>query len=110
MAAMILTAFVTFFVASATAFFGFMAWLLALNGFMGRPNIVNISMAAYIVLAVLVVIAVTGLSVLTVYRLSGRGWNGVLAAAFSCLLFCVAAGIAHSACVVISALIAGMLV
>jgi hypothetical protein len=94
----------------ATAFFGFMMWALALNGFMGQERAVNASMVAYIVLAVTSAIVTVSLSVATVYFLAGRrGWNAAGSAVLSVVVFAITSGVLHTLCVVISALVASAL-
>ncbi|MGB7070674.1 MAG: hypothetical protein WBD22_14370, partial [Pyrinomonadaceae bacterium] len=87
-----------------------MMWALALNGFMGQQRAVDTSMVVYFVLAIAAAILNVSLSVVFVYFLSGRrGWRTVLSSLLSIVVFVAATGVFHTACVIISAIVAGQL-
>ena len=105
--AIIVTGISISLVAAATGIFGWMMWALALNGFMGQQRAVDISMAVYIVLAVIAALLCVFLSVLTVYLLSGRwNWNAAGSAVLSIVVFSITTGVLHTACVIVSAIVA----
>lgn len=94
----------------ATGFAGLMAWALALNGFMGREFIVNISMFTYLGLAVILGLLSVALAAFTTHRLAvRRGWNSAGASALSIVIFSIFVCVAHLVCVVFSALLASVL-
>lgn len=107
---MISAGIVTLAVSVATGAGGLMMWALALNGFMGQERAVNASMISYFVLAVISGLATVGLSVAAVYLLSGRrNWNAAGSTVLSIVVFAVTSGVLHTACVIVSAIVASAL-
>ncbi len=93
-----------------TGFAGLMAWALALNGFMGREFIVNVSMFTYLGLTVILGPLSVAFAALTTHRLAVRsGWNSVGASALSIVIFSIFVCVAHLVCVILSALVASLL-
>ncbi len=110
MAAMAVSGIAVLIASVASGFVGWMAWALALNGFMGQQRAVDTSMAVYIVLAVVSAFLAVLLSVLAVYYLSAkRGWNAAGSSALSVTVFAVATFALHFASVIISAVVAGQM-
>lgn len=110
MLAPVITAFLILIVSAATGFFGFMAWALALNGFMGNESAITISMVIYLVLAVISALAAMLLGAFATYYLAGkRSLNPVASSAISVVIFSIIVAVAHLLCVVISAIAASSL-
>ncbi len=109
-AAIAVTGIIMLGVSAATGILGFMAWALALNGFMGQERAVNASMITFIVLAVISAFVVLTLSIAAVYFLAGRrSWNAAVSAVLSILVFGMTSGVLHMLCVVVSAVVANQL-
>lgn len=107
LAAVLVTALVLIICAAATGLFSFMAWALALNGFMGQERAVNASMITFIVLAILFSVVCIGLGIFIVYFLAGkREWNAIGSAILSIVIFATATGGLQLLSVIISTIVA----
>lgn len=107
MGPMIGSGIITFVLTCASAVVFFFMLMLGLNGFMGQQRAVNASFATYLVLAGLVVVTATTLSVLLTRLLKHRfSWNAVVAMLLPTLSLSVIAGLLHFGCIVIAAIVA----
>ncbi|MBX3287801.1 MAG: hypothetical protein KF855_00525 [Acidobacteria bacterium] len=108
--ALVITALLLIVVSAVSGIAGFMAWALALNGFMGQETAVNVSLVTYIVLALLTALVLTIAAVLSVRYLSNtRSWNPAGATALSVVVFSILITAGHIVCVIISAVVANAL-
>lgn len=107
MGPMIGSGIITFVLTSVSAVSFFLMLILALNGFMGQDRAVNASFGTYVVLAGLIVLGATALSILSTGFLKRRlNWHAVLAVLLSSVGLSVIAGLLHFACVIIAAIVA----
>lgn len=94
-----------------TGFFGFMMWGLALNGFTGHQQAIDVSMAVYFGLAILSGVVSIILSIAAVYIFAGRReWNAALAAALSAVVFSIVLALLHIGSAIVSAILAGQMI
>ncbi len=104
---MIGSGLITLILTSVSAVVFFFMLMLGLNGFMGQQRAVNASFGTYLVLAGLVVIIATGLSVFVTGILKRRfDLHAILAVSLPVIGFSVLAGLLHFACIVIAAIVA----
>jgi hypothetical protein len=107
MGSMIGSGVITFILTTFSAVIFFFMLMLGLNGFMGQQRAVNASFGTYIVLAGLVVIVATAISILTTVLLKRRlNWHAVLAVLLPAVSFSAIAGLMHFGCIVIAAIVA----
>lgn len=97
-------------ISTASGFAAFMAWLIALNGFIGNETAVSFSLASFLILAVISALIVTAVSSYIVfYFTERRSWHGAAATLTSVVLFTLVIGVVHLICVVLSAIVASVL-
>lgn len=94
-------------VSAVVCFFGL---LLALNGFMGQERAVNTSIATYVILAIVVIVAVAVMSAFTT-RLLQRKFNlgAIVSVITSALGFAAIGAVMHVVSVIIAAIVADMM-
>lgn len=110
MGSMIASGLITLMLAAASAVIFFLMLGLGLNGYMGQQRAVNASFGTYIVLAGLIVLAATALSVFVTGFLQRRfNWNPILAVLLSSVSFSALAGVLHFVCVIVAAIVADSL-
>ena len=98
---------ITFVLTASSAVVFLFMLMLGLNGFMGQQRAVNASFGTYLVLAGLIVVFATVLSVLLTRVLKRRfSWNGVLAALLPAIGLSALSGLLHFGCIVIAAIVA----
>src|SRR5688500_11545940 len=96
MGSMIGSGVITFVLGCISAVVFFLMLGLGLNGYMGQQRAVNASFGTYIVLAVLIILITTALSVFATRFLQRRfSWHGLLAVLVSSVAFSIAAGVLH---------------
>lgn len=107
---MIVSGVITLLAAIASAVAGFLALMLALNGYMGQERAVNSSIATYGVLAILVIGSVTVMSGFTAHFLQRRfSWGVALSVIISGLGFAVIGVVMHVVIIIIAAIVADMM-
>lgn len=107
---MISSGVLTLLMTIGSAIIGFLALLLALNGFMGQERAVNMAIITYAVFAVIIMLAVTAMSAFTVMFLQRKfNWGSALSVIISGLGFAVVGVVMHIVSVIIAALVADMM-
>ncbi len=101
---------ITLLVSILSAIVGFLALMLALNGFMGQERAVNTSIATYAVLGILVIVAVTVMSVFTASFLQRKfDWGAVVSVITSGLGFAAVGVVMHIVTIIIAAIVADVM-
>lgn len=94
----------------ATWLAGFFMLAVALNGFVGKPTAVDVSMYGYMILAALTALLTALLAAIITYLLAGRRkWNAAGAAALTTISGILGVGILHFACFILAVIVAVVL-